>query len=194
MRSLYKYLFPFLLLGIAMAGCTGTQAVDPLVVTVVQTVAVEVVREVTVEVTVEVTRDVIVTQIIEVPVTPTPLSLTEAASVTNQPSPAGIGTQGAQPTIDPTLQVTPQEKGNNIAPVIVSNLTSDKLELFLTGPVNINLTLYDDNVHRIWLQKGNYSYVVYSNGQFAYDGTLKISSIDKFEIKLQKNKLVLLVP
>lgn len=194
MRSLNKLILSAVVFGTAITGCSGNLAQDPVVVTIVQTVPIEIIRDVTVEVPLEVQRDVIITQVIEVLVTPTPISPTEAVNLTNPPLLAGNATPSVLPTIDPTLQVTPQEKGNNIAPVLVSNLTADKMELSLTGPVNIYLTLYDDTVHRIWLNKGDYNYVVYANGQFAYDGKLKISSIDKYEIKLQKNKIVLLIP
>ena len=174
-------------------GCSGAQQ-TPAIITVVQTVPVEVTRLVEMTVPVEVTREVFQTQIVEVQVTTTP-------AVTSTPTiPAGSPQiqqpAGSQFTAGPvtTAGFTPQAKGEGFTPVFVSSYATDRLEMYLRGPIDLSVVLNPDNVKKIWLSRGNYTYTVYDPGGLAYDGDLRIASNDKYEIYLYNNKAVIAVP
>jgi hypothetical protein len=182
--------FLWLVLGLAGAlasGCGNAATPAPVVQTVIQTVAVEVTRNIEVTRVLEVTRDVVVTQVVELPVTVTPSLPTAKATIPAQSQPA-------TPLANLTPQATPDAKYQGFTPVFVQNKTSDKLDVFLAGPDEFNLALWGGDQQKIWVSEGNYTYTVWTNGQEAYHGKLKIVSADKYNWLLYEKKAVLWIP
>lgn len=170
-----------------LVGCTGEAPPTPIVQTVVHTHQVEVTRDVEVTRIVEVTRQVLLTQVIEVPVTLTPS--VPGSTATQEPQ---LQVTAAIAILTP--QVTPQEKYTGFTPIFVHNRTGEKMNLFLAGPDEFNLTLWGGNQQKIWAREGNYSYQVWINGQDAYSGKFKIVSADKYDLFLDSDKAILWVP
>jgi hypothetical protein len=66
--------------------------------------------------------------------------------------------------------------------------------MYLRGPVDVMVVVNPDNVQKIWLTKGSYTYSVYNPSGLAYDGSLKIASDDKYVIYLYDKKAVIAGP
>jgi hypothetical protein len=157
------------------------------VYTAIQTVEVEVTRQVEITRLVESIREVVVTQVVELPVTITP-ALTQAT-----PAMSSL----VQPTAAPansTPQVTPQEKYSGYTPIFVQNKTNDKIDIYLAGADEFNLVLWAGDTQKIWARESPYVYTVWINGQEAYNGKFKIVSADKYNLLLYEKKAVLWIP
>ena len=174
-------------------GCSGAQQ-TPIIVTVVQTVPVEVTRLVEMTVPVEVTREVFITQIVEVQVTPTPAETGTPTTQFGGVQATPFGTQSSYVGPAPTAGFTPQAKGEGFTPVFVKSFAKERLEMYIRGPLDVSVVVNPDNVQKIWLTRGDYTYTVYDPGGLAYDGSMKIASDDKYEIHLYDNKAVIVVP
>ena len=174
-------------------GCSAAQQ-TPTIVTVVQTVPVEVTRLVEVTVPVEVTREVYITQIVEVQITPTPGLTSTPTTQSGGVQATPFGTQSSYIGPAPTAGFTPQAKGEGFTPVFVKSFAKDRLEMYIRGHLDISVVVNPDNVKKIWLSRGDYTYTVYDPGGLAYDGSFKIASDDKYEIHLYDNKAVIVVP
>jgi len=174
-------------------GCSAAQQ-TPAIITVVQTVQVEVTRLVEMTVPVEVTREVFITQIIEVQVTPTPAETGTPTTQFSGVQATPYATQSGYVGPAPTAGFTPQAKGEGFTPVFVKSFAKERLEMYIRGPVDVSVVVNPDNVQKIWLSRGDYTYTVYDPGGLAYDGSLKIASNDKYEIHLYDKKAVIVVP
>ena len=183
-------IFLVILTALLLWGCSGTSAAPQttVIVTVVETVPVEVTR------LVEVTQEVIVTEIVEVPVTVTPQPAT-ATPVPPSPTDTPTTTSStAYPTLSPFLQITPKERGNGWLPFFVENHTSDKLDVYVSGPIPFNRTLWKGDVQKVWLREGLYTFSVWYEGGLKYNGTFNITNIDKHKLLLRDDKAKFWIP
>jgi len=182
-----------LMMIVLMAGCNPAQQ-TPVIVTVVQTMPVEVTRLVEMTVPVEVTREVIITQIVEVQVTPTPAvsgtPTTQAGGM--QATPIGGQPTSAGPILTPGI--TPQGKGEGFTPVFVKSFADERLEMFMRGPMDVMVVANPGDVQKIWLTKGSYTYAVYNPCGLAYEGVVRIARAEKGEIYVHNNKAVIAAP
>jgi hypothetical protein len=175
-------------------GCgTSTPAIStPEVVTVVETIPIEVTRLVEVTQIVEDVQEVIVTEIIEIPVTVTPLSPTEkptSESPTetpdlplNTPAPPSTGA-----TLSPFAGFTPEARGNGWLPFYIENQTDSQLAIVASGPIPFNRVVWNGQTIKVWLQEGTYNYSVWEGGNRKYTGSFNITNIDKHQLFLREN-------
>ena len=183
-------IFLLLLTALILWGCSGSSAPAEatVIVTVVETVPVEVTR------VVEITQEVIVTEIIEVPVTVTPQPPTATSanpSPTDTPTPIPATLESI---VDPLFGVTPEGRVHGWLPFFVDNQTSEKLEIFVTGPIPFNRVVYADSSQKVWLREGRYTFTVWEHGNLKYNGTFKITIDEKHRLFLRDDKPKLWVP
>lgn len=178
-----------LVLPAVLFGCGGSPLQTPQVVTVVNTVPVEVTRVVPVPQTVEVIREMIVTQIIEVPVTTTPAP-TSAATSTLAPTATATFARLAA-TATPTF---PAEKVAGFALLKITNENDIELSASISGPLYATYAV-PARLHILRIvPEGRYTYAVAREGKVIYRGTMNITNPDKHELKLRADKAVFLVP
>jgi hypothetical protein len=180
-----------------LSGCSGAVP-TPVVVTVERTVPVEVTRMVEVLQTVEVIREVSITEIVtvevQVPVTVTP-----------QPSPEATATVTPLPTAD-MLAVTPgvpahvavptgpYQKVAGLSLLKLTNNTDDTLSISINGPQAASITVAARGAEFVVVPDGAYTYRVFIAGQPVYSGDFTLNNPDKYELKIQENKVVFLTP
>lgn len=169
-------------------GCSAPTAApaSTVVVTVVETMPVEVTR------LVEVTKEVFVTEVVEIPVTVTPQPPTATADI---PMPTDTPIPPTLPSIvDPLFGVTPEGRVHGWLPFFVDNQTSEKLEVFVDGPIPFNRVVYADSSQKVWIREGNYTFTVWENGNLKYNGRFRITIDEKHHLFLRDDKPKLWVP
>jgi hypothetical protein len=173
-------------------GCGGTTPLPPqtVVVTVVNNVPVEVTRVVTVQQTTEVTREVVVTQFVEVPVTVTPIPSPQLSPTPTVLFNAG-GPRAAAASPSPTF---PKEKVEGFSHLKLVNQTADNLVVGISGPFEQSYALSADSDRIVPVMEGNYTYIVWRQGQVLFRGQMNITNPDKHELHIRKDKVVFLVP
>jgi len=171
---------------LVLTGCASPSSNTPVVLTVVKTIPVEYTKVVEITKPVEVTREVMVTQIVPIPVT---VKAEGGEGQTLTPAPP----YSVNPTAG-TPQVTPQEKGNGFTEIFIYNQTKDKINLSISGPTDISLTLWPGDVQIIWVREGDYTYTVMENDQAAYAGSFKIVNPDKHQFNIYDSKAILRGP
>ena len=185
----------FSLLGVLVAGCAAPTPVVPstVVVTVVNTVPVEVTRLAPVQQTVEVTRQVVVTQLVEVPVTLTPSPTPEVTSTsTTTVTPTPASTYQAMP-LYPTATF-PVEKKAGFSRLKLVNKTNDSIEIQISGPFFQTYTLSPGDQSIEPVKEGMYQYTVTIEGSVIFRGTMNITNPDKHELHVYPDRVVFLVP
>lgn len=195
MKSPTKILFLCLLsiLLLMVSGCTPQTVVTSQIVTVVHTVPVEVTRLVEVVSTVEVEREVIVTQIVEIPVTLTPMPSPEG-SPTPEPSPTLV----LGPTYTPggfvPADYDPNEKKPGFAPLKVINETGDRMGLTVTGARAFAIIVSGNSSVTEIVPEGEFFYTAWRDERIAYQGSFRVTNPDKHELVLREDKAVFRVP
>ena len=181
--------FLLILTALLRGACNGTAAPAEatVIVTVVETVPVEVTR------VVEVTQEVIVTEIVEVPVTVTPHPPTATSAPTATPTQPAVAATSTS-IIDPQFGITPEGRVHGWLPFYVENKTTEKLEIFVTGPIPFNRVVYAGGSQKVWLREGNYTFTVWEHGQLKYNGTFRITIDEKHHLFLREDKPKLWIP
>lgn len=192
-------LMGLLVIVLVTAGCSS-EAVQTVVVTVVNTVPVEVTRMVEVQQTVEVIQEVVVTEIVEVqvPVTVTPVPEPEETT-TSEPSPVASVVSGGEV---PVAQATPtfdvnefqNQKIQGFAPLKVINETESLLTVTVQGAAYLEVTVGSHNSAIQVIPEGEYTYTVWEEGELRYSGTLRLTNPDKHELVIYNNRVVFKVP
>jgi quercetin dioxygenase-like cupin family protein len=195
MKNLWRTLWISALLVslLLVAGCSSAPTATSQVVTVVNTVPVEVTRVVEVLSTVEITREVIVTQIVEIPVTVTP-TVTSAASATPEPT----ATLQLLPTYTPLIPIPtdydPTAKEPGFAPLKVINETSNTMTVVVSGPVYASIVApHGGSVIQV-VAEGSYQYTVWQGDTQVYAGEFSVTNPDKHELILRTDKAVFRMP
>jgi len=193
-RSIITNISLIILASFILWGCsTANPAPETtVVVTVVETIPVEVTRLVEVTQLVEVTHEVYVTEIVEIPVTITPLPPTETpvnSSPTETSIPIATTTTlpAAVLALAPELQFTPEARGDGWLPFYIENQTDSKLEIVASGPIPFNRVVWNDQTIKVWLNEGQYTYSVWEGGSQKYSGSFNITNIDKHQLFLREN-------
>ena len=183
-----------LISAISLWGCgTSTPTTSPPeVVTVVETIPVEVTRLVEITQIVEVVQEVIVTEIVEIPVTVTPQPPTEtpASEVPTETTDLPIHTPVpplTDATQSPFAGFTPEARGDGWLPFFIENRTAGKLEIVASGPIPFNRVVWNGQTIRVWLREGTYIYSVLDDGNKKYGGSFNITNIDKHQLFLREN-------
>lgn len=174
-------------------GCNPQSEVIPRVVTVVHTVPVEVTRLVEIVSTVEVDREVIVTQIVEVPVTVT-LMPTPEATLTPQPFPTLVQGPTYTPGVFVPADYDPNEKKPGFAPLKVINETQDRLGVTVSGARAFAIVVSGNGSVTEIVPEGEFFYTVWRDEQIAYQGSFRVTNPDKHELVLREDKAVFRVP
>jgi hypothetical protein len=187
-------IFLIIITATTLWGCgTSTPAIStPEVITVVQTIPVEVTRLVEVTQIVEAVQEVIVTEIIEIPVTITPQPPTETPA--NEPPTETLNlplNTPAPPSTDATLSpfagFTPEARGNGWLPFYIENQTDSQLAIVASGPIPFDRVIWNGQTIRVWLREGKYTYSVWEDGDQKYTGSFNITNIDKHQLFLREN-------
>ncbi|MGD9092339.1 MAG: hypothetical protein PVF74_05800 [Anaerolineales bacterium] len=180
-------IFLILLTGLLLWSCSSTATPETtVIVTVVETMPIEVTR------LVEITREVMVTEIVEVPVTVTPQPPT---ATSDSPTPTDTPIAPTLPSIvDPLFGVTPEGRVHGWLPFFVENKTSEKLEIFVDGPIPFNRVVYAGGSQKVWLREGSYTFSVWGSGSLKYNGTFRLTIDEKHHLFLRDDKPKLWVP
>jgi hypothetical protein len=183
-----------LISAIILWGCgTSTPTTSPPeIVTVVETIPVEVTRLVEVTQIVEVVQEVIVTEIIEIPVTVTPQPPTETPVSEMPTETPDLPTHTPVPpltdaTLSPYAGFTPEARGNGWLPFFIENQTDSQLAIVASGPIPFNRVVWNGQTIKVWLREGKYTYSVWEDGNQKYTGSYNITNIDKHQLFLREN-------
>lgn len=188
----------FVLIGFTVVLLTGCspRAIEPEVVTVVNTVPVEVTRLVEVEKTVVVTQEVVLTQIVEVPVTVTPMITAEASPTETAPVDSfqvtGFTPAPVTATIDPNE--FKDNKFQGFAPLRVANETENSVVVQVFGSQSFAFTLGGQTSQIQVVPEADYTFNVIRDGEVLFTGNLHITNPDKHELIVRSNKVIVKVP
>jgi hypothetical protein len=135
---------------------------------------------------------VIVTEIVEVPVTVTPLAPTKTPDISVvTETPLTVADTSIPPavntTLPPELQFTPEARGDGWLPFFIENQTDSKLAIVASGPVPFDRFVWNDQTIKLWLNEGLYQYTVWEGGNLKYSGSFNITNIDKHQLFLREN-------
>jgi hypothetical protein len=174
-------------------GCSApTQpAQTPLVVTVVNTVPVEVTRMVPVEQTVEVTREVLVTQLVQIPVTDTPGAIPSLTPTPPPPTPTYLTAPTKTIVWIPTR---PPVKVNGVSYFKITNNTNIKADVIFDGPVTRNFIVGGGTSLLTSLPWGSYTYRVLQDGKVTFSGDTRLVNSDKYEMVIDEDRVIIKGP
>ena len=175
---------------ILAAGCGGAAQPTPTaqIVTVVETVPVEVTRVVEVVNTVEVTRQVVVTVLVEVPVTP------PATPTATRPPAQPAATISYIPTSTALVQEFDSDKKEGVSRLKIDNTTDETLTAMGSGTKSFEVEIPPGKSAFLNVPYGDYTIRVYEGSKRMYTAHVSCVNPDKYTIVLNGDSATVIAP